>query len=268
MRIIFRVFLAVICLCLAIIAYYQWSEFRYLQELGGSRHCGQDYDREAVVKEIISFNELLLTNGQRVRLIGMLIPDQNSGQQRYYSVISSNDFGEGYHLTIVKDNIEWIAQEAASFLEAAVEGRHVCLEFDQQKKDKDGRLLAYVYLSRTSYYNMEPAPQEKEFLYQPGLDRLPFEGKYLLINKYLLIFYNLGSSDDPSHLKHAELFRDLYNNYSIYQTEQTCLVYEDCQDIDCSVFRERVDDSFQKICTEGKCECAYYNHYGYFFHRR
>ena len=42
--------------------------------------------------------------------------------------------------------VEFFGQEATAFTKSMVEGKKVRLEYDQEKRDKYGRLLAYVYL--------------------------------------------------------------------------------------------------------------------------
>ena len=71
----------------------------------------EEHQQTYTVQRVIDGNTLELSNGERVRLIG----------------------------------VEAVAgQEATAFVREKVEGKEVHLEFDVQQKDKDDRLLAYV----------------------------------------------------------------------------------------------------------------------------
>ncbi|MFH1837363.1 MAG: thermonuclease family protein [Candidatus Omnitrophota bacterium] len=80
-----------------------------------------------VVKKVIDGDTIELWNGERVRYIGVDTPETNK----------------------IKNGI-WIfdpepySVEAKAFNKDLVEGKEVSLEFDTEKLDKYGRLLAYV----------------------------------------------------------------------------------------------------------------------------
>lgn len=87
---------------------------------GPLRHDGG----EAFVQRAVDGDTLLLGDGRRVRLIGVDTPETKR---------------EG---TPVQP---W-GPEAHEFAAQMVEGRNVRLEFDQEREDKYGRVLAYVYV--------------------------------------------------------------------------------------------------------------------------
>jgi micrococcal nuclease len=90
------------------------------------------------VKRVIDGDTLLLSNGERVRLIGVDTPETKHPQKpvQYF-------------------------------------GKEVRLEYDWQRRDKYGRLLAYVYLMDGTFLNAEIIKQGYGFAYT----RFPF--KYL-----------------------------------------------------------------------------------------
>lgn len=51
--------------------------------------------------------------------------------------------------------VEYFGREASAFTRRLAEGRNVRLEFDQQRRDKYDRLLAYVYLPDGTMLNEE-----------------------------------------------------------------------------------------------------------------
>jgi micrococcal nuclease len=103
------------------------------------------------VKKVIDGDTLLLTNREKVRLIGVDTPETKHPQKP----------------------VQRFGKEAYLFTKRMVEGKKVRLEFDWQKKDKYGRLLAYVYLSDDTFLNAEIIKQGYGFAYT----RFPF--KYL-----------------------------------------------------------------------------------------
>ena len=69
--------------------------------------------------------------------------------------------------------VEYFGKEASEFTKRMVEGKRVRLEFDWQRRDKYGRLLAYIYLEDGTFLNAEIIKQGYGFAYT----RFPF--KYL-----------------------------------------------------------------------------------------
>lgn len=67
--------------------------------------------------------------------------------------------------------VKTLANEAYLFTKKMVEGKDVKLEFDQQKNDKYGRLLAYVYLLDGTFLNAEIIKQGYGFAFT----RYPFK---------------------------------------------------------------------------------------------
>ena len=101
---------------------------------------GQDVVR---VKRVIDGDTILLANGERVRLIGVNTPETKHPQKP----------------------VERFGKEASLFTKRMVEGKEVRLEFDWQKRDKFGRLLAYVYLMDGTFLNAEIIKQGYGFAY-------------------------------------------------------------------------------------------------------
>lgn len=104
-----------------------------------------------LVKRVVDGDTLLLSNGERVRLIGVDTP-------------------ETVH---PKKPVERFGKEASVFTKKLCEGKIVRLEYDQNKRDKYKRLLAYVYLKDGTFVNAEIVKQGYGYAYT----RFPF--KYL-----------------------------------------------------------------------------------------
>lgn len=87
----------------------------------------------AVVQRVIDGDTVVLAGGERVRYIGVDTPE----------------------LHHPKKKVQPYAREATEFNRRLVEGQKVRLELDVDRRDKYGRLLAYVYLEDGRFVNAE-----------------------------------------------------------------------------------------------------------------
>jgi micrococcal nuclease len=89
---------------------------------------------------------LQLSNGEKVRLIGIDTPESsNNSKLRRDAKKTGHDASE-----IIR-----MGKEAAAFTRSLVQGKRVRLELDVRQRDKYGRLLAYVYLEDGTFVNAE-----------------------------------------------------------------------------------------------------------------
>ncbi len=103
-----------------------------IQTLGqSSEQAGQSF-----VKRVLDGDTVVLSDGERVRYIGVDTP-------------------EVYHSQRPNRPEQWYAREAKAFNSRLVEGKPVKLEFDVERRDKYKRLLAYVYLEDGTFVNAE-----------------------------------------------------------------------------------------------------------------
>ncbi|MFC1496298.1 thermonuclease family protein [Candidatus Margulisiibacteriota bacterium] len=77
-----------------------------------------------MVKRVVDGDTIKLTNGEKVRYIGIDTPETKHP----------------------KKPVQYFGKEASEANKMLVEGKQVRLEFDVQKRDRYGRLLAYVYV--------------------------------------------------------------------------------------------------------------------------
>jgi micrococcal nuclease len=101
------------------------------------------------VKRVIDGDTLLLVNGERVRLIGVDTPETKHPQKP----------------------VQYFGREAYLFTKQMVDGKEARFEFERQKRDRYGRLLAYVYLLDGTFLNAEIIKQGYGFAYT----RFPFK---------------------------------------------------------------------------------------------
>ena len=104
-----------------------------------------DYNNVYVTR-VIDGDTIELANKERVRLIGIDTPEA-----RYNPKLKrdARRTGRDYRTIIT------MGRKATSFTKSLVEGKKVKLEFDAEKRDKYGRLLAYVYLPDGRMLNAE-----------------------------------------------------------------------------------------------------------------
>lgn len=103
------------------------------------------------VVRVIDGDTIKLSNGEKVRLIGVDTPE---------TVHPSKP-------------VEYFGREASKFTKQLCEGKTVRLEYDWQKTDKYGRTLAYIYLTDGRLVNAEIIKEGYGFAYT----KFPF--KYL-----------------------------------------------------------------------------------------
>lgn len=73
---------------------------------------------------------------------------------------------------------EYFSEEATAFTTDLVQGEDVTLEYDEERRDKYGRLLAYLYLADGTFVNAEIVKQGYGFAYT----KYPFKYKDLFIS--------------------------------------------------------------------------------------
>jgi micrococcal nuclease len=102
------------------------------------------------VTRVIDGDTLKLSNGEKIRLIGVDTPELHHPSKP----------------------VQYFAEEAYQFVKKLIEGQEVRLEYDWEKKDKYGRTLAYVYRSSDGLFlNAEIVKQGYGFAYT----RFPFK---------------------------------------------------------------------------------------------
>lgn len=91
--------------------------------------CAQRFPDEAQVRHVIDGDTIELTDGRLVRYIGIDAPEVRRR--------------DGEHWVV---DPEPYAREAAEANRQLVEGKTVRLEYDVERFDRYGRLLAYIYV--------------------------------------------------------------------------------------------------------------------------
>jgi micrococcal nuclease len=108
---------------------------------------GKSYNYEDIlVARVVDGDTLKLENGERVRLIGIDTPEMHESSKLYRdSQRTGNDVR----------TIKALGKRSYEFVRGMLENQRVRLEFDVEKHDKYGRLLAYVFLKDGTFVNAE-----------------------------------------------------------------------------------------------------------------
>lgn len=106
---------------------------------------GRSYNyADVYVKRVIDGDTLQLETGERVRLIGIDTPEMHDSDKLYRDSARTKQDTE---------TIKELGIRAYKFTKSLIEGKRVSLEFDVEKYDRYGRLLAYVYLKDKTFVN-------------------------------------------------------------------------------------------------------------------
>lgn len=106
---------------------------------------GKTYDyTNILVKRVIDGDTIQLENGERLRLIGIDTPEMHESDKLYRDSQRTRQ-----DIRTIKE----LGRRAYQFTKNLVEAKRVSLEFDVEKRDKYGRLLAYVYLKDGTFLN-------------------------------------------------------------------------------------------------------------------
>ncbi len=108
--------------------------------------CEKNDYSKIVVIEVIDGDTLRLETGQSVRLIGIDCPEMYESDKLYRD---ARNTGKDIGMIIAQ------GEQAHRFTQGLVKGKVVSVEFDQEKYDSYGRLLAYVFLADGTFVNTE-----------------------------------------------------------------------------------------------------------------
>ena len=102
-----------------------------------------------ICSRVVDGDTIILEGQERVRLIGIDTPETKHPRKP----------------------VQYFGKEASEFTRRLVEGEKVRLEYDQERTDRYGRVLAYVYLEDGTFLNAEIIKQGYGFAYT----RYPFK---------------------------------------------------------------------------------------------
>jgi micrococcal nuclease len=122
------------------VIYYYFNQSSNLYTSG-------DISREyVIVKRVVDGDTFLLSNGDRVRLLGIDTPEKYESKKLDKDVETTHQD---------KKTIKKLGQLASDYVKNFVEGKRVYLEREPNYEDKDryGRLLRWIYLEDGTFVN-------------------------------------------------------------------------------------------------------------------
>ena len=173
--------------------------------LGGCQKVYQDlpffntYSYVEVVK-VFDGDTILLDNGEKVRLIGLDCPEMYDSDKLSRDVLNTGQDRE----TIKKNG-----QKASHFTKNLVFKRTVQLEFDIERKDKYGRLLAYVWIKNP---HLDIDLMNNSDIYVTGLRKNSADEMepYIFLNATIIKAGYAIPMKVPPNARYAEMFLKLY----------------------------------------------------------
>ncbi len=148
------------------------------------------------VTRVIDSDTLELSSGETVRLIGIDCDEQE------YSPADAAYLNRGKKWERGPDSLKH-AKEAAEFTRKLVEGKKVRLDYDVQRRDKYGRLLAYVYVLVCNNCDVLRAA---EYEYLDMIDPDESNAVCIFLNATLIKAGYAQVVTVPPSVKYADLF--------------------------------------------------------------
>lgn len=105
--------------------------------------CAKTDYANVLVTKVFDGDTLRLANGEKVRLLGIDTSEMYESDKLYKDVQRT---GQDMQTLMA------MGRESYEFTKKLVEGKRVMLEFDVEKRDKYGRLLAYVFISNAQLF--------------------------------------------------------------------------------------------------------------------
>lgn len=155
--------------------------------------AGPAHAQTYTVRKIIDADTFELTTGVTVHMIGVQAVEEQESE--YPSEESITD--------------RWINNIVENYL--LTPGVEVFLQYDVEKRDSSGTILAYVYRKR---------PLDENDFERKGcwISALINGEEYLFINEYIVCSGAAAAVSEPPNLKYAERFQILYDNALKYKT--------------------------------------------------
>lgn len=108
------------------------------------------------ITHVVDGNSMVLDNGERIRLIGVDTPEEY-----IVSKLEEHDFfarakeKDAKRFDKIKEDIKSMAIKANEFSKGLCEDKIIRVEYDRTKRDRYGRLFAYIYLPNGKLLNEE-----------------------------------------------------------------------------------------------------------------
>ncbi|MCR4337415.1 MAG: thermonuclease family protein [Candidatus Omnitrophica bacterium] len=149
------------------------------------------------VVQVYDGDTIKLSNGEKVRLIGVDTPETHDNQKLFRDAERSGQD---------KEVIKAMGEESYHFTQDLVLGKNVQLEYDMERRDKYGRLLAYVWLEGNESQSSWP----EYAVTQICKNEKGEEGQCLSLNATLLTAGYAQPMTIPPNTKYSDQYRRFY----------------------------------------------------------
>ncbi|MCA9394153.1 MAG: hypothetical protein KC900_08115 [Candidatus Omnitrophica bacterium] len=161
------------------------------------------------IPEVIDGNTLRLLNGEKVRLIGVEIPQIAPGmtQQEKAEVIKQQ-------------------QAATDYTRSMISGAKADLQFDSRLRDEEGNLLAYCWFLYPREDVREALEFKDEFMIEQIIEDWGEHQYVTFLNAAIIKAGHATPLNDEINVEHAALFNSIYHNEIIptFQVQATAQV--------------------------------------------
>lgn len=151
-------------------------------------------DGRLKVVEVYDGDTVKLSNGEKVRLLGIDSPEAHD---------SDKLFRQARRVGMPIERIKAVGEKAHAFARDRLLGRFVELEFDAETRDRYGRLLAYVYVRVHEEGSLRITPMNGSVVQRGGED-------YYFVNATML----LEGYAVPLNIEPNSRYRDLFERLS------------------------------------------------------
>ena len=135
-----------IVLIVVSLAYFGFRSLPLHKSPSSSSSSSSEKTKDATyfVSRVVDGDTLKLSDGERVRLLGVDTPEVH-----YSDKLLRDAKNSGKDASAIQE----LGKKASNFTKSLVENKRVRLEFDVKRRDRYGRLLAYVYLEDGTFVN-------------------------------------------------------------------------------------------------------------------
>jgi micrococcal nuclease len=175
--------LLIVCTTVGLTGCNRWSNYQQIK-----------------VTQVYDGDTILLENGEKVRLIGIDCPEAHDSDKL---ISDARRTGEGI------ESIKEKGRYAKNFTQSILEGQTVRLEFDAQRHDQYGRLLAYVWMEVDPSSALGQAVGSYIDL-PPPTETPRLEKAQLLVNELILRMGHARPMPIAPNTKYADHFQQLY----------------------------------------------------------
>ena len=156
--------------------------------------CEARRDALLSVQKVFDGDTVLLSDGEKVRFIGIDCPEAYESEKL---------FRDARRTQRDASLIQAQGRKAKAVAARLVEGKRIILELDLEKRDRYGRLLAYVFIP----LNQPSSPEVPESdLYMVDKDGVPC----IFLNASLLVMGYAVPMTIPPNTRYADLFKTLH----------------------------------------------------------